>query len=230
VGSAERKEREVEEFKASGIEAATAIISDEGYDRLSIRSIAEKIEYSPAIIYHYFKDKGDIVARIVEAGYRRIVDSVKGAPVYADDPLRTLREAFASYSRIVLESPNLFRIALLGQGWDLPEDLRILTDRVSEKRESIRRLTGLVRGFGESGKFRSLDPETIAQVILSTVHGLLARFILEPEVPSERREELLRALIEVLVLGLGNGGARRPAAPEMSSRVRIMYQDCKEPK
>ncbi len=203
MGSAERKEREVSELRTRIIEAAAAIIAEESYYRLSIRKIAERIEYSPAIIYHYFKNKGEIVAHIVETGYRRIVDSVKGAPLYADDPVRTLYEAFETYSRIVLESPNLFRIALLGQGWDLPDSLRILSDGVSKERESIAQLAEFVRVFCESGTFRSLEPEATAQVILSAIHGLLARFILEPDVPPERREKLLRVLIEVLVLGLG---------------------------
>jgi len=203
MGSVERKEREAAELKTRIIEAAAAIIAEEGYDRLSIRGIAERIEYSPAIIYHYFRDKGEIVAHLVEVGYRRIADSVKGAPVYADDPVRTLYEAFSAYSRIVLESPNLFRIALLGQGWELPDEIRILSEGVSKERESIGRLTEFVRAFCESGKFRPLEPELAAQVILSAVHGLLARFILEPSVPPKRREKLLRTLIEVLVLGLG---------------------------
>ncbi len=202
MGSVERKEREAVELKTRIIEAAAAIIAEEGYDRLSIRGIAERIEYSPAIIYHYFKDKGEIVAHLVEVGYRRIADSVKGAPVYADDPVRTLYEAFSTYSRIVLESPNLFRIALLGQGWELPDLASDPFRGGLEGTREHRAARGIRPRLPRGGEVPFARTGAAAQVILSAVHGLLARFILEPSVPPKRREKLLRTLIEVLVLGL----------------------------
>ena len=189
-------------LKLKILEAAAVIIAEESKERLSIRRIAEKIEYSPAIIYHYFKDKGEIVARIVESGYQRIVECGRNAIIYPDDPVRTLYEAFASYARIVLESPNLFRIALLGEGGFIHENYRILSEGVSRDRESIGRLAGYVQALGEKGLLRSIDPELAAQVVWSAVFGLLSRFILEPDVSPERRELLLRSLIEVLVVGL----------------------------
>ncbi|MEX0893041.1 MAG: helix-turn-helix domain-containing protein, partial [Gemmatimonadota bacterium] len=57
MGIAERREREREQVRTLIVEAARDILSAEGLEALSMRAIAERIEYSPATIYLYFKDK-----------------------------------------------------------------------------------------------------------------------------------------------------------------------------
>ena len=52
-----RRKREIEEMRELILKAASEIMSSDGFDKLSIRKIARKIEYSPSIIYHYFDNK-----------------------------------------------------------------------------------------------------------------------------------------------------------------------------
>ena len=61
MGTNERKEKEREIRRELILNTAQEIISSEGIDNVSIRKIANKIEYSPAIIYYYFKDKDEII-------------------------------------------------------------------------------------------------------------------------------------------------------------------------
>jgi AcrR family transcriptional regulator len=60
MGILERKEREKQEMRDLILNVATEMFIEEGYDKTSIRKIADKIEYSPATIYLYFKDKDEI--------------------------------------------------------------------------------------------------------------------------------------------------------------------------
>jgi AcrR family transcriptional regulator len=72
MGIAERREREKEALRTLIIEAARDILSEQGLDALSMRAIAERIEYSPATIYLYFRDKDELIREVVCAGFERL--------------------------------------------------------------------------------------------------------------------------------------------------------------
>ena len=73
MGIRARREQEKEKLRTRILEAATKIIAEEGYEKLSMRKIADVIEYSPTTIYTYYKDKAQIVEGILERVYQRII-------------------------------------------------------------------------------------------------------------------------------------------------------------
>jgi Transcriptional regulator len=64
IGILERKEREKEEMQGKILQAARKLMSEEGTSGVSIRKIAGMIEYSPSNIYHYFKNKEELLKRL----------------------------------------------------------------------------------------------------------------------------------------------------------------------
>ena len=60
MGVKERKERDRQEMRETILQSAHHLFIDKGFEDVSIRNIAEAIEYSPATIYLYFKDKNEI--------------------------------------------------------------------------------------------------------------------------------------------------------------------------
>ena len=70
MGIAERKEREREEMRKLIIDTATQLFIEKGFDKTSMRNIAEAMEYSPATIYLYFKDKSELFNAIHEIGFK----------------------------------------------------------------------------------------------------------------------------------------------------------------
>lgn len=72
MGIRERRDAEKAEMKKKIMDAAVEIINQEGYENLSIRKIAAKIEYSPTAIYLYYKDKAQIIADMADGLYREI--------------------------------------------------------------------------------------------------------------------------------------------------------------
>lgn len=72
MGIKERRAIEKVEMKKQIKAAAIALIEQEGYDKLSIRKIAAKIEYSPTTIYLYYKDKAEIITDMSEELYHKI--------------------------------------------------------------------------------------------------------------------------------------------------------------
>src|SRR5712671_4106899 len=80
MGIKERHERDREAVSRAILDAARELFVTEGYRNVSIRKIAEKIEYSPAALYGYFPSKDDIFYALAEEGFRLLHGS--------DDPAR----------------------------------------------------------------------------------------------------------------------------------------------
>ena len=64
MGSKERKERYTKTMRERILKAAMALFAKKGYEHVSMRRIAKKIEYCPATIYRYFKNKEDIMLQL----------------------------------------------------------------------------------------------------------------------------------------------------------------------
>ena len=71
------REKAKEALRTRIVEAARDIVSEEGLDALSMRALAERIEYSPATIYLYFRDKEELLRDVVEQGFRRMSATVQ---------------------------------------------------------------------------------------------------------------------------------------------------------
>src|SRR5262245_46734582 len=74
MGIKERQERDREAIRRGILDAARDLFVAEGYQNVSIRKIAERIEYSPAAIYSYFSSKDDIFFALAEEGFRLLGD------------------------------------------------------------------------------------------------------------------------------------------------------------
>ncbi|MBI5233035.1 MAG: helix-turn-helix transcriptional regulator [Deltaproteobacteria bacterium] len=61
MGISERREKEKKEMRGLILETAMELFLDEGFENVSLRRRADKIEYSPATIYLYYKDKDEIL-------------------------------------------------------------------------------------------------------------------------------------------------------------------------
>jgi AcrR family transcriptional regulator len=202
MGIKERKARESEDLKRQILDAATHILEKEGYRGLSIRKISTCVEYSPAAIYHYFKDKEEIVSRIVAEGYRAILQRLKALRIIPEDPEATFLGMARSYVDLALENRNMFRAVLLEDIGEASEQVWMLEEGILEKRESIAALSRVIGAFVANGTFKPVDLELVSVSIWCALHGLVVRLLLESEVPPARRGKLLNQLIGLLVGGL----------------------------
>lgn len=76
MGIKERRSVEKIEMKRKIIDSAIELIKQEGYEKLSIRKIAARIEYSPTTIYLYYKDKAEIITDMSNNLYNKVFDDV----------------------------------------------------------------------------------------------------------------------------------------------------------
>jgi AcrR family transcriptional regulator len=202
MGSKERKERATEDLKQKILDAAMQILVSEGYRNLSIRKICARIEYSPAAIYHYFKDKEEIVSRIVEEGYGRILERLEKTRMDPEDPEATFLSMAEAYVDLVMGNPNVFRAVLLEDIGEASRKVWMLEEGITEKRDSIAALSRMIGLFVANGTFKAVDLEMASLSIWCALHGLVVRLLVEAPVPAVLRQKVLKQIVELLVGGL----------------------------
>ena len=112
MGIKERQERDRESVQRAILDAARELFVREGYENVSIRKIAERIEYSPAAIYGYFPSKDDIFFALAEEGFRLLAAGVDeaGKTDGADSDAVTLDNVKQAFWRLYDFSRNPVRI------------------------------------------------------------------------------------------------------------------------
>ncbi len=109
MGIKERHERDREAVKRAILDAARDLFVSEGYENVSIRKIAERIEYSPAAIYSYFPSKDEIFIALAEEGVRLFGDCNTG-PLDGLPAIERLRSMVLRLYRFSIEHPQYFAL------------------------------------------------------------------------------------------------------------------------
>src|SRR6266516_3272445 len=112
MGIKERQERDREAVRRAILDAARDLFVTEGYQNVSIRKIAERIEYSPAAIYGYFPSKDDIFFALAEEGFRLLSEPDARAKEQVQElaPLDRIRAIFWRLYEFSCEQPQYFAL------------------------------------------------------------------------------------------------------------------------
>jgi len=87
----ERRQKEKEDIKQRILDVARKIAAKEGWHALTIRKIADEIEYTPPIVYEYFENKEDLIREIIYAGFSMLSKKISDARQSKTDPKELLR-------------------------------------------------------------------------------------------------------------------------------------------
>src|SRR5215207_6801160 len=109
MGTKERQQRERDRVQDAILTAARELFVTEGYRNVSMRKVAERIEYSPAAIYSYFQSKDDIFYALAEEGFRRLDAQVRSALGH-QDAVQELRACWWAYYEFSREQPEFFQL------------------------------------------------------------------------------------------------------------------------
>ena len=176
MGITQRREREREQVRRKILDAAHDLFAREGYERVTMRRIADAIEYSPTTIYNHFEDKDDLVQSLCDEDFARLLGALQAEPAPAD-PVEQIRQLGAAYARFGIEYPNHYRFMFMTAA---------KFEHVHELSGSGQQAFGLLRSAVEraiaTGSFRPGDPTAVAQVLWASLHGVVALLItLRPE-------------------------------------------------
>lgn len=169
MGISERKEREKQELREKIIQAASKLFLDHSFENTSIRMIADEIEYSPATIYLYFKDKNELFYEISQRGFAKFFEYFSRVN-HIKDPLVRIKELGKVYLQFALENPLYYDLMFVirapmkthhtEEGWHM-----------GERSHSV--LTTAVNECIEEGHFKGHNADALSLMIWSGVHGLV---------------------------------------------------------
>lgn len=197
-----RVEREKEAVARSILDAARDLFVAEGYHNVSIRKIAERIEYSPAAIYSYFPSKDDIFFALAEEGFRILFMPVVAGPEESD-PLTALRRAFWRLYEFSKSHPEYFALMFVDRSVPrISKDWR----RFGFVREVKERMGARIQQAIDAGLFPAgSHPDAIARVLLTAIIGAAVGRLCHRVTPGEDVDALARDTLEAALTGLRSG-------------------------
>jgi AcrR family transcriptional regulator len=175
MGITERKEREKQEMRDSILKATIDLFLEEGYHNVSIRRIAEHIEYSPATIYLYFKDKDEILYALHNMAFEELFKKQQTVATI-QDPLERLKKQGRLYIQFAQQNPKYYDLMFIKRGpvrnlkgpeeWDMGK--RAYDFLRTNVQECI-----------DAGYFSGFDTDVVTFGMWACVHGIASLFIRE---------------------------------------------------
>lgn len=201
MGSKERRERAKENLREQIMDAARELFVSEGYESVSMRKIADKIEYSPTTIYLYFKDKTDLLVQLCDETFARLGERLERIRQKQEDPLLALREAARAYVKFGLQHPNHYKIVFITPLQQEVDDERYAFEGSMGER-TFNYLRECVSVCVEQKKFRPVDVETTSQALWAAMHGVTSLLVAHTDFPWVSREKLIDHVIDTMIKGL----------------------------
>ena len=175
MGVKERREREKSETRDKILDAARELFITEGYDGVSMRQVAEKIEYSPTAIYVHFADKEELFRELCHLDYARLAEVFQSS-VISTDPIERLRQIGAIYIDFGMRNPNHYKFMFMTTHPDQKPDDSDREMMGNPEVDAYAFLKWAVRQAIEAGRVREElhDADLVSQTLWAAVHGVIS--------------------------------------------------------
>jgi len=203
------------------VDAARRLFVTEGYEQVTVRKIADAIEYTPGAIYSYFDDKDAIFHALHTEGFSELMRRMAAATIEVaarrGSPLDQLRRIGEEYLAFARDNPEMYDLMFVAQApvrdelQDWPEGTR-----------AFEVLRSVVRAAVEGGWIHDGDPEAIAFMLWSACHGMVAlEFRGRCKVLEEAcRPGITGTVLDYLITTMSTHADDRRAAPDRSAVKR----------
>ena len=192
--SEQRRQRQRDEARRAILDAAEALLAEEGAEGLSMRRLAARSGYALPTLYHHFGDKRRLVEVVLDDMFREVAALLSGAA--QPDPVSSVRAMLRAWVAFGLDNPAHYQllVAALQEGDEPPatEEVRGLLEAP---------LTELLG----AGRLRAPDVGVVMQANWTFCHGLISLRTSRAHV--DWAPGLLDVAVDGMLLGLVCGGA-----------------------
>jgi len=223
MGTAERRERQRRGLREKILDAARELFTSSGYEAVTMRKIAEKIEYSPTTIYLHFSDKHALVRELCTADFLDLASRFRVLAAERD-PIVRLKGIGAAFLRFAQERPNHYRMMFM-----TPYPPVAVKERRIEKGNPEVDAWAFVKSTVEEAQRAGVlrndpgGPEALAQLFFAGIHGIAALHIAksnDPWIDWRPVDEIADHMIDAILRGCGYTDSRTPA-PGQAKRHRL---------
>lgn len=195
MASKERIQRLKEETRINILDASLHIVKEEGWQALSMRKIADVIEYTAPIIYEYFANKEAILLELTRKGYLILTRDLQEVRAKYESPAKQLEAMWLAYWDFAMENKELYQL-MFGV------EMNCCCDMVATLEES----EGPYNEFSQAIiELMHIENPTKDMVCLkyytfwSVVHGLISINILRRGYSDEMNQQVLKDAIGTII-------------------------------
>ena len=199
-----RKERYRSELRAETLSAARELIREVGYEGLSLRKLAKRMECSPMALYSYFADKQALLIALALEGFEKLAKRFDST--VSRNPLTALRKILLDYIAYAEENPFEYRILFLsvqtiGELKQTREDLR-------ERNPAFSALFKRVEACIKAGVLQG-DAFAVSTVLWTAAHGAASLLITAKTFPFGSPQEYGEEVVATILSGAQNRAIER---------------------
>jgi AcrR family transcriptional regulator len=185
MGVTERRERAKADLRARILEAARVLFAAHGYDAVTMRRIAEAIEYSPTAIYGHFADKVTLFRELCLLDFAALATAFQKI-ARERDPLERLRKIGLAYVDFAIAYPNHYRMMFMTpHPPEMKGDDLCSLGKGNPEKDAYELLRATVVEAIEEGQLRPdlKDAHLVAQAAWAGVHGIISLQIAKKDDP-----------------------------------------------
>jgi AcrR family transcriptional regulator len=180
----ERRIREKGEIREKILDAARELFVEFGYEGVSMRKVAQRIDYSPTAIYLHFANKESLFRELCAKDFLKLATQLRELRAIAD-PGERLSACAGAYVDFAVANPSHYKLMFMTSR---PKLLPLTDEQVSHRgdpnEDGYAFLLGLVREMMAVGAFREdlTDPGLVAQTLWAAVHGVASlEIVMNPD-------------------------------------------------
>jgi AcrR family transcriptional regulator len=197
-----------EQLRDEILDAATVLLLDTGHAKaVSIRSVAQRVGVTPPSIYLHFADKDALLDAVCARYFEKLDEEMQRVAVDQPSSIDVLRAQGLAYVRFALKTPELYRIAMMGEsrpGSDV--DMALTASAFVHMRTTVESLIA-------EGTYPPGDATTLALELWTAAHGLSALLISRPYLPWGDVEAFADRVLKSVCVGQIVAGAVDPGLP-----------------
>lgn len=198
MGVVERKLRDLEKIKLQIIEQSWLIVEEEGWQALSIRKIADAIEYSVPVIYKHFENKDAIIAYFTRQGFAMMAEQLASAVDLNKNADDNLYNIATSYWKFALEHKKCYEIMF---GLGIPQ-CEVVNSIKEMKATSTVMLTCISKCITENN-VDQIDLYLKFKTFWSILHGIITiEYLSNKETNPEEVSPILTDAIQGFIISL----------------------------
>jgi AcrR family transcriptional regulator len=201
MGSKERILRLKEETRANILDAALNIAQIEGWHAVSMRKIADQIEYTAPIIYEYFANKEGILLELTKKGYLILTMNIRAARDRHQNPKEKMDAIWLAYWDFAFEHQEFYRLMY---GVDM--ECSTSNCRIPEMDNLYSIVTEVIESLYSSKPVSENDICTKYHTYWSIIHGLISINLVGPsgKITEELNQQILRDAIKGITLSINS--------------------------
>jgi len=205
-----------EQLRDEILDAATDLLLETGHAKdVSIRSVAHRVGVTPPSIYLHFTDKDSLLDAVCVRYFEKLDEEMQVAAAEHPAAINALRAQGLAYVRFALKTPELYRIATMGEGRPGSDvDMMLNTSAFVHIRNTVETLM-------TEGVLPDNDSTSIALELWTIAHGVAAMLISRPYLPWGDTEEFADRILRAAVVGEIVGGVIGPTADPQDAVTQL---------